>query len=487
MGDPEGRISEFLRPVGSLPALMHIPTLASVRGADNEAFEVEVRPPGSKSLTNRALLLAALGLGTSRLVGPLLDADDAQRMMQALSVLGATFDRTRPGELAVTGTNGRWCVTGEEASLNLNNAGTAVRFLAAAALLSPRPTVIDGNERMRQRPIGELGALLGLLGAEIEYLGTPGCPPLRITPPSGGVAARSLEIGATQSSQFISALLLAAPFFEHGLTVRLGAPATSASYVAMTVGLLSRLGVEVQTSADQRVIRVHPAAVDAGTGRPSLSAFTYDVEPDASGATYFWAAAAMVAGARSKVLDLDDNSLQGDSDFAVLLRRMGARAIERRTPRSSIQVVGPSRLAPIMADMSDMPDAAMSLAAVACFAPGTSVLRGLGTLRVKETDRIEALRAELSKVGVRVDVGAAGDPAALTITPPVDGLDCSDDAPPVAFETYDDHRMAMSLSLIGLRRPNVRVLNPACVAKTYPGYWADFSLFYRDGQGGLDS
>jgi 3-phosphoshikimate 1-carboxyvinyltransferase len=488
VGDADVRLAEFELPVGSLPARLDIPTIASVRPGEDPAFDIDVCPPGSKSLTNRALLLAALGTGESRLNRPLVDADDARQMLRALRTLGAGVDESEPGVVRITGTGGEWKPTGEsEVVLHLENAGTAVRFLAAGVMLSRAGVVIDGNARMRMRPIGELGELLEKLGAKVEYLGTHGCPPLRITPPVGGVCTKSLEVGATQSSQFVSALLLVAPFFEHGLTLRLREGATSASYVAMTAGLLSRLGVDVQTSADQRVIRVHPAPRDAQTGRPALPGFTYDVEPDASGATYFWAAAAMVPGARARVLDLDDNSLQGDSDFAVLLRRMGARAIERRTPESSIRVVGPAVLEPIMADMSDMPDAAMSLAAAACFARGTSVMRGLKTLRVKETDRIEALRSELTKVGVRVDVGAAGDPATLTITPPPGGIDCSAGASPVAFETYDDHRMAMSLSLIGLLRPNVAILNPACVAKTYPGYWADFAKMYARPAGALDS
>ena len=180
-------------------------------------------------------------------------------------------------------------------------------------------------------------------------------------------------------------------------------------------------------------------------------------------------------------MGLDDDSLQGDTDFPILLRRMGAGVNERRAvgaEPASIEVTGPALLKPILADMSDMPDAAMTLAAVACFAQGTSILRGLSTLRVKETDRIAAVSNELSKIGVKIETSAAGDPDALTITPPAGGVDCSVGASRVEFDTYDDHRMAMSLALIGLRRPNVWIKNPKCVAKTYPDFWRDFAALY---------
>lgn len=205
--------------------------------------------------------------------------------------------------------------------------------------------------------------------------------------------------------------------------------------------------------------------------------FSYEVEPDASGATYFWAAAAMIPGASCTVLGLDDASLQGDAAFPNLLRDMGAD-VRRATNPAGLRVTGPSRLAPITCDMADMPDAAMSLASVAAFAPGPTTIRGLGTLRVKETDRIAAMQAELAKVGVTVRQ-AGPDPDAITVTPPSGGLDCSPSAPRVEFDTYDDHRMAMSLALIGLRRPNVFIRDPRCVAKTYPTFWRDLDSLYR--------
>jgi 3-phosphoshikimate 1-carboxyvinyltransferase len=210
-----------------------------------------------------------------------------------------------------------------------------------------------------------------------------------------------------------------------------------------------------------------------------LEAFEFEVEPDATGATYFWAGAAVSPQGRCRVLGLGDGSLQGDSGFPEVLGRMGA-GVARGGEPAGIEVTGARRLRPILADMSGMPDAAMTLAAAACFAEGTSILRGLKTLRIKESDRIAAVKAELTKLGVQVQTPVQGDADAMTITPPAGGVDCSKGAAPVVFDTYEDHRMAMSLALIGLRRPNVGIRNPACVGKTYPGFWQDFARFYEE-------
>lgn len=447
---------DWSAPLEHLPSPLPIPPWPRGRAP----FDVRVRPPGSKSLTNRALLLAALAEGGSTLRGALVDADDAQRMAAALRQLGATIDIT--GDVArVRGVGGRWRATAEQ-RLDLNNAGTATRFLAAAATLSPVPIVIDGNARMRQRPIGELIAALEPLGVRAEYLGANGFPPVRLIPPAELPHAATIEIPTTLSSQFISALALIAPWLPGGLTLRLVGEVTSASYVAMTVGLLDRLGVPIRTSEGLAVVRIAAAP---------LAGFTHDIEPDASGATYFWAAAAILAGARCQVEGLTPLSLQGDAEFPAMLERAGAQA-DRAAP-GGISVRGSGTIEPVMADLAQMPDAAMTLASVLAFAKGRSVLRGLKTLRVKETDRIEAMRIELAKIGVKVEPGVMGDRGAITIDPPVGGVDCSSGVPHVEFDTYDDHRMAMSLSLIGLRRPNVWIRDPACVAKTYATYWRD--------------
>jgi 3-phosphoshikimate 1-carboxyvinyltransferase len=429
-----------------------------------------LRTPGSKSLTNRVLLLAALASGRSFLKRPLLGAEDTELMIAALTTLGASMTRTHDGHLEVVGVGGRWHAQAP-VELNLGNAGTATRFLTAAAMLSPAPITIDGTPRMRQRPIGELVDALEELGLTAQYLGSEGCPPLRLTPPGQVPSARSLTLPTTMSSQFISALLLMAPFLPGGLTIRLDGKITSRSYIAMTLGLLDQLGVTVKSADNFRIHRV-------STYTAMLPGFEYTIEPDASSATYFWAAAALFASASCRIEGIDARSLQSDSQFPETLSRMGA-VVLRDEPSddapAAIGVRGPASLAPVMADMSLMPDAALALAVVACFATGRSIIRGLRTLRVKESDRIAGLQAELAKIGVKVETHVLGDPDAITISPPERGVDCSAVAPPVVFDTYDDHRMAMALSLVGLRRPNISIAHPACVAKTYPSYWADLA------------
>jgi 3-phosphoshikimate 1-carboxyvinyltransferase len=438
---------------------------------------VVIRPPGSKSLTNRALLLAALAQGESSLLGALLDADDAQRMIESLRALGAGVHIAEAGQVRVRGVGGRWRVPPGGVALNLQNAGTATRFLAAAAALADGPVTIDGNERMRQRPIGELAAALPSLGLRVEHLAQHGYPPIRLTPQSQNPPHNiTIEFSTTKSSQFISALLMLGPWLTGGMTLRLHDEVTSRPYIAMTLRLLDRLGAHVRSSEDLRILRVGPPETE--TGVLGLPAFEYDVEPDASGATYFWAAGAILPGASVGIEGLTGESLQGDSRFPLLLERMGA-AIEHDRA-GAVFVRGPRTLRPIDADLADMPDAAMTLAAACAFAPGRSILRGLRTLRVKETDRIAALQNELAKIGVRAETDVGGDPDALSITPPPSGVDCSPRVPRVEFDTYDDHRMAMSMALIGLRRPNCFVCDPSCVRKTYPTFWTDFATLLGD-------
>ncbi len=470
MTDPTPTAADVLsRPLAELPDPLPIPSLSLQRG--RAPFTARIRPPGSKSLTNRALLLGALVRGSSTIRRALLDADDAQAMLHALARLGAVITVTNSGDALIQGVGGRWTPSGTDLRLDLQNAGTATRFLAAASLLSPVALVIDGNERMRQRPIGELVGTLASLGVAPEYLGAPGCPPVRLSPPQRLPRGASITIPTTMSSQFVSALLLVAPWLPGGLTVRLQGEITSRSYIQMTLGLLDLLGASVRTSDDLHIIRVGPSGTHPPGGPPhaELEPFDYAVEPDASGATYFWGAAALFPGAVCRVDGLDARSLQGDAQFPEVLARMGATIIREEPP--CIGVRGPGALAPIMADLSDMPDAAMTIAAVASFATGRSILRGLRTLRVKESDRIAALKAELGKVGINVETNLLGDPDAISINPPADGVNCSRDGAPVVLDTYNDHRMAMALSLVGLRRPNTSIANPACVGKTYPGFW----------------
>ena len=457
------------RPLPDLPDPLALPRWTRRPGA--APLDAVIRPPGSKSLTNRAILLAALAEGESTITGALLGADDAERMIAAVRTLGATVEREDDGTLRVVGAGGRWRTPDAGVTLDLGNAGTATRFLCAAALCSPAPITIDGNDRMRARPIGELTELLARLGATVEHLGAPGCPPVRITAPPGGVTlTEPLEIGQTRSSQFVSALLLVGPFLAGGLTVRMTGEITSASYVRMTVELLDRVGADVRASDDMRVLRV----------LPGLDGFALDVEPDASGAAYWWAAGALLPGHRVGVSGLPPESNQGDAHLPELLGRMGAW-VER--DGSTVRVRGPRALEPIMADVSDLPDAAVALAVVCAFARGTSVLRGVRTLRVKECDRISALRSELAKIGAEVVERVNGDDDVMTVTGVNDrggdaGRGAHADAD-VVFDTYDDHRMAMALSLIALRRGGVVIRDPGCVEKTYPGFFADLAAVYE--------
>lgn len=447
------------RPLADLPDPLCIPVLVRDGPCD-----VVIRPPGSKSLTNRALLLAALADGESVLRGALLDADDAQRMLSAITALGARWSVDN-GDIRIHGVGGEWKPVATEVRLDVGNAGTAARFLAAAAMLSPVPVVIDGDARMRERPIDELIDLLRQLGASATYLGREGCPPVRIASPKGPPPIVELDIPTTRSSQFVSALLMLGVWLPGGVAVRLRGEITSASYIGMTVGLLRRVGARVDAFDEGRTIVVDECV-------PCLRGFEYDVEPDASGAGYFWGAGGMCEGLTVGVAGLKEASLQADVRVAEILERAGAKRVVKG---DAVWVTG-GQLSPLDVDLSDMPDAAMTLASVCVYARGPSRLGGLRTLRDKETDRLEAMRAELAKIGVDVRISRGGD--TIDISPPDGGVDVSATAPPVRFDTYNDHRMAMSLALIGLRRPNVWVNDPVCVRKTYPGFWADLAKLY---------
>ncbi|MEO0513335.1 MAG: 3-phosphoshikimate 1-carboxyvinyltransferase [Planctomycetota bacterium] len=490
--DPRDPLATLRLPLAELPDPLPIPTLASV-GVDR--FDATITPPGSKSLTNRLLLLAALAEGESVLRRPLVEADDARRMLAAVRVLGAGVDQEDgdAGPLVrINGAGGRWKKT-DGATLNLNNAGTATRFLAASSVLAADPITIDGNERMRQRPIGPLVDALKQVGVTARYAGEPGCPPVILAPPAAGLpVGATITLGELPSSQFVSGLLMVGAFLPGGLRLKIEGEVTSRTYIDMTLSLLKKLGATTEASGDRSSLAVSTtpdakseagagtgAGTAAGTGEPApttgLDAFDIRVEPDASGATYWWAAAALCPGSVARVPDLED-SLQGDARFPEALRPMGVGV---QTVAGSLIAGGPGQLVGRETDMSGMPDAAMSLAAAACFAKGPSAMTGLETLRVKECDRIAAMETELAKVGMEVRSNVDGDAGRMTFAPPTPaGIETSEDASPVEFDTYDDHRMAMSLALIGLRRPNVAIKDPGCVAKTYPTFFQDLATLY---------
>lgn len=405
--------------------------------------QATVRVPGSKSITNRALLLASLAPGTSTLEGVLF-SDDTRYMARALERLGAgvSGDEQR-ARIAVEGLGGSW--SAREADLFLGNAGTAIRFLTAAVCLGHGRYRLDGTARMRQRPIQDLVDALAQLGAAIRCEDGTGCPPVV-------VAARGLRGGATRvagsrSSQFLSALLHVAPYAERDVTITVEGPLIAGPYVDMSLGMMHAFGVGVERDGYRRF------AVPAGQRyRPR----EYRVEPDASSASYFLAAAALTGG-HVRVEGLGKSSLQGDVRFAELLAAMGAAV---RWEENAIEVRGPAQLSGLDADLNALSDTAPTLAVLAPFASAPVRLRNIAHLRWQESDRLAALAAELRRLGVAVDELADGlvvHPSAVT---------------PATVSTYDDHRLAMSFALIGLKVAGVRIRNPSCVAKTFPDYFA---------------
>lgn len=430
-------------------------------------FDAKVQPPGSKSLTNRALLLAALAKGKSTIRNVLL-ADDTQRMLQALKQLGfapALDEQSTPNHVLLEGLGGRLPRSGNVVGLNLGNAGTAYRFLTAACCLGQDVYELDGIERMRQRPVGQLVDLLRNLGARIDYLGQEGYPPLRIT--GTGLRGGEVEVSEALSSQYISALLQVGPYCGQGLTLRFTGPVTSRPYVEMTLRLMSVFGVEAEVDPDFSRIHVGPGCY-RGT--------TYTVEPDASNASYFLAAAAVVPGSRCTIEGLGKSSLQGDVGFADVLHMMGAGLV---FGKDFITVMAPPNDEPLRGidiDLNPMPDMAQTLAVVAVFAAGPTTIRNVENLRIKETDRLTAMRNELTKLGATVEING-GD---ITVTPPP-RLPTAASAT-IRMDTYNDHRMAMSLAVAGLRIPGVVINDPGCVDKTFPAYFDYLARLGRDGK-----
>ena len=419
-------------------------------------FDAAITPPGSKSLTNRALVLAALAGGGVSTLSNVLFADDTLVMMECLSRLGFRLEIDRAGHVVhVHGRGGR--IERDHADLFCGNSGTTIRFVTALCALGRGKFNLDGIPRMRQRPIAELVDLLRHLGARVEYVLENGFPPVDVL--ADGLPGGIVRSGGGKSSQFLSAVLQVAPYARNEVQVDLDGPQTSWPYVAMTMRLMDEFGVTPELIRDPA--SGEPRRIHVPHGRP-YAATDYAVEPDASNATYFLAAAAISPGSKVLVNHLTKQSLQGDVGFADVLRQMGAGV---RYDRDGITITGADELEGVDVDLSTMPDTAQTLAVAALFANGPTTIRGLHTLRVKETDRIAALVRELTKLGAEVEVDA-GD--AMTIRPPRR-------LKPAAIDTYDDHRMAMSFALAGTREPGVRINDPACVNKTYPRYFDDLA------------
>ena len=407
-------------------------------------IEGEVNLPGSKSLSNRALLIAALAEGTTKITN-LLDSDDTRHMLNALQKLGVDYtlseDRT---ECVVTGNGGPF-ETDRPLELFLGNAGTAMRPLTAALTLGRGEYLLTGEPRMKERPIGHLVDALRQAGAQIAYLENDGYPPLKIH--ANGLKGGAVEIDGSISSQFLTALLMAAPMAQEDMTITIVGELVSKPYIDITLDIMQRFGVEVVNEGYQRFI------VKAGQRYKALDHFM--VEGDASSASYFLAAAA-IKGGRVKVTGIGKNSVQGDVKFADVLEKMGANV----EWAEDYIAVSRGELHAIDMDFNHIPDAAMTIATTALFADGTTTLRNIYNWRVKETDRLYAMATELRKVGATVEEGEDY----LTITPPKQ-------LKHAAIDTYDDHRMAMCFSLLALDPVSVTINDPGCTAKTFPNYF----------------
>ena len=401
-----------------------------------------VRVPGSKSLTNRALLISALAKGTTRITNALF-SDDSRYFAKALRTLGfdVQLDEDQH-EMIVTGLGGK--IPATKAELFIGNAGTAARFLSAFLTLGNGEYILDGEPRMRERPIGDLIDALNQLGVELEA--TNNCPPVEIF--AKGLPGGKTKVAGDISSQFLSALLMVAPYAQSEIEITLSTELNSKPYVDMTIAVMREFGVEIQRD-DYKCFAIHPASYSPLTN--------YRIESDASAASYFFAAPA-ICGGTVTVENISRKSKQGDIAFLDVLKQMGCQivegdnfiSVERRSPD----------LRGVDIDMRDIPDTAQTLAAVAPFASSPTRIRGIASARLKETDRVSATCTELKRLGVQVEEHEDG----MTIYP------CTT-FKPANVQTYNDHRMAMAFSLIGLRFDGVAIENPLCVSKTFPNYF----------------
>ncbi len=409
-------------------------------------LDVTVRVPGSKSITNRALICAALARGESHLYGG-LESEDTEVMRGALTALGIHLDSQHDPWL-VGGRGGE--LLGPPAPLYTANSGTTARFVTAAACLADGPVVVDGGPRMRERPISDLVDALSALGARAHVEGENGCPPVVLE--GGGLSGGEIEIDASRSSQYVSAVLMAAPYAQYDVTLRfVDDVIVSRPYIDLTIDVMKAFGAEV-------------AWLD-GPGREALSVRAgahygprhYHIEPDASAATYPFCAAA-IAGGRVRIENIPDRSHQSDFGILGLLERMGCQVTR---DGSSVTVEGPENGLKSLGevDMNHMSDAALTYAVLCLFADGPTTITNVAHIRIKETDRLAALETELKRLGAR----AEATESSLRIQPgPLHGAQ---------IETYDDHRMAMAFSLAGLRVPGVIIKDPNCVVKTWPDYF----------------
>ncbi len=403
-----------------------------------------VRVPGSKSITNRALLLAALADGPSRLEGALF-SDDTHYMGESLRHLGISVRADAEEELfEVQGQGG--ILPSSEAELFVGNSGTSARFLTALLALGQGTFHIDGVPRMRERPIGDLLSALQQMGADARDDNGTDCLPITVR--ANGLKGGQVVMRAAKSSQPLSALLMVAPLCANDVEIEIEGELFSQPYIEITLRMMQQWGIEV-SHENLRHFSIR--------GGQKYRAQNYNIEPDASGASYFWAAAA-VTGGRVRVLGIGKEALQGDAAFVDVLEKMGC-AVEKGD--DYIEVRGPQQLRGVDVDMNAISDTVMTLAAIAPFADSPTTIRNIGHIRHKETDRIHAIVSELRRLGVQVEEGEDS----LTIHP-------RSQLRAAQIETYEDHRIAMSFAITGLVTPGVEILDPGCVAKTFPDFFA---------------
>lgn len=402
-----------------------------------------IRPPGSKSLTNRALVIAALANGQTQLSG-VLDSVDTRVMFDSLRQLGIKADHDKTTHAATISGCGN-CIPESLAQLYLENSGTSIRFLTALCSTGKGTFTLDGNTRMRERPIVDLIKALNQIGPSIHCQPETGCPPVSIE--TTGLEGGQLSVRAKMSSQYLSAILMAAPAARATVEITIDGERVSQPYIDMTIAIMSQFGVHVDSTDNGYIVEPQ-----------SYTARRYSIEPDASAASYFFATAA-ITGGRITVDGLNRQTLQGDVRFVDALEQMGCTVT---SDDNSITVEG-GKLRGIDIDMNSFSDTAQTLSAVAVFADGPTNIRNIVHNRYKETDRIAAVATELRQLGLQIEERHDG----MTIHP--------GEIRPATIETYDDHRMAMSFALIGLKAQGIRIADPGCTSKTYPDYFTDLS------------
>lgn len=408
-----------------------------------QPVDAEIVVPGSKSYTNRALPLAALADGTSILRAVLL-SDDTRYMVESLNRLGIPVEVDEDQRVfRVEGKGGR--IPNTHSELYVGNAGTAMRFLTALVTLGHGSYTLDGTPRMRQRPILDLLYALRSIGVQAEAVNGDDCPPVRIT--ADGLPGGTIRIPGNKSSQYLSGLLLAAPYAQDAVTIEVLGELISKPFVDVTISIMEAFGAKVEREGYEKF------RVPSGQ---RYQARDHVIEPDATNASYFFAAAA-VSGGRVRVRGIGRDTVQGDIAFVDVLEQMGC-TVERG--EDFVEVRGPAELRGVDVDMNAFSDTMQTLAAIAPFANSKVTIRNIGHTRLQETDRIHAVATELRRLGIAVEEGEDS----LRITPgPIR---------PAEVHTYDDHRMAMSFAITGLKAPGVVILDPACVNKTFPEYFA---------------